>query len=169
MRASRRKLRRKRLAPSPWSQRCRRADNYADSLSGALERANLGKVIGSGADLTVELTDLERGVALIKSELVRLGGIARHNVAVHTQRRARGRVGHACVPGGGKRYRVIKEFADHDRHRHPQGEEWTFLRSAFVPYHSGRSWFVSFDGRDETHIRLQGIPEEQGYEFLVEV
>jgi hypothetical protein len=37
------------------------------------------------------------------------------------------------------------------------------------------SWCVAFDGREETHIRLQGIPEEQGYvldtlaEFLVEV
>jgi hypothetical protein len=24
------------------------------------------------------------------------------------------------------------------------------------------SWFVSFDNVGETHIRLQGIPEEQG-------
>jgi hypothetical protein len=75
----------------------------------------------------------------------------------------------------GKRYRVVKAFMDHDRATHPEGEEWTFLRSAFVPYHSGVSWFVSFDGREETHIRLQGIPEEQGHvldnpaQYLVEV
>jgi hypothetical protein len=62
----------------------------------------------------------------------------------------------------GRRYRVIKAFVDHDRDAHPVGEEWTFLRSAFVPYHSGMSWFVSFDGAQETHIRLQAIPEEQG-------
>jgi hypothetical protein len=39
----------------------------------------------------------------------------------------------------GKRYRVIKAFVDHDRDAHPAGEEWTFLRSAFVPHHSGVS------------------------------
>jgi hypothetical protein len=33
----------------------------------------------------------------------------------------------------GRRYRVIKAFTDHDRDVHAQGEEWTFLRSAFVP------------------------------------
>jgi uncharacterized protein DUF3601 len=62
----------------------------------------------------------------------------------------------------GRRYRVIKAFTDHDRDVHAQGEEWTFLRSAFVPYHSGLSWFVSFDGVQETHIRMQTTPEEQG-------
>jgi hypothetical protein len=151
------------------------ADRYADSLGVALERANLGKVIGSGADLTVELTDLERGVAAIKRELLRLGAsrdatlkFTRNGIQVVES------VMHLYLEPG-KRYRVIKAFADHDRDAHPEGEEWTFLRSAFVPYHSGMSWFVSFDGREETHIRLQGIPEEQGHvldnlaEYLVEV
>src|SRR5687767_13830029 len=49
------------------------ADKHAAALGVALERANLGKVTGSGADLTVELKDLERGVAMIKRELLRLG------------------------------------------------------------------------------------------------
>ena len=43
--------------------------------------------------------------------------------------------------------------------------EWTFLRSAFVPYHSGLSWFVSCDGAQETHIRMQSTPEEQGMDI----
>jgi hypothetical protein len=49
------------------------------------------------------------------------------------------------------------------------------LRSAFAPYHSGMSWFVSIDGTQETHIRMQSTPEEQGYilsnlaEYLVAV
>lgn len=151
------------------------ADKYADALGVALERASLGKVMESGEDLTVELTDLERGVALIKRELLRLGAsrdtkleFRRNGVDVIDS------VMHLYLEPG-KRYRVIKAFVDHDRDAHPEGEEWTFLRSAFVPYHSGVSWFVSFDGREETHIRLQGIPEEQGRvldslaEFLVEV
>lgn len=150
------------------------ADKFADSLGAALERASLGKVIGSGADLTVQLTHLERGVALIKRELLRLG--AARDTTLHFRRNSVDvveSVMHLYLEPG-KRYRVIKAFVDHDRDHHPQGEEWTFLRSAFTPYHSGMSWFVSFDGRAETHIRLQGIPEEQGYvldnlgEFLVE-
>jgi hypothetical protein len=151
------------------------ADKYADALGVALDRANLGKVVGSGADLTVELTDLERGVALIKRELLRLG--ASRNTTLEFRRKGVDvveSVMHLYLEPG-KRYRVIKAFDDHDRDHHPQGEEWTFLRCAFAPYHSGMSWFVSPDGRAETHIRLQGIPEEQGYvldnlaEFLVEV
>jgi hypothetical protein len=151
------------------------ADKYADSLRVALERANLGKVIGSGADLTVELTDLDRGLALIKRELVRLGA-SRDTRLEFTRKGVHNveSVMHLYLEPG-KRYRVIKAFVDHDRDAHPEGEEWTFLRCAFVPYHSGMSWFVAFDGREETHIRLQGIPEEQGHvldnlaEFLVEV
>ena len=151
------------------------ADKYDRAIGAALERANLGKVTGVGADLTVELTDLERGVALIKRELLRLGASRDTTLAF----RRKGvdvvdSVMHLYLEPG-KRYRVIKAFVDHDRDPHPEGEEWTFLRSAFVPYHSGMSWFVAFDGREETHIRLQGIPEEQGHvldnlaEYLVEV
>ena len=151
------------------------ADKYADSLGLALERANLGKVLGRGADLTVQLTDLERGLALIKRELLRLGA-SRDTTLEFTRKGVHlvESVMHLYLEPG-KRYRVIKAFVDHDRTPHPEGEEWTFLRSAFVPYHSGMSWFVSLDGREETHIRLQGIPEEQGHvldnlaEFLIEV
>jgi hypothetical protein len=151
------------------------ADQYADSLAVTLGRANLGKVIGGGADLTVELTELERGLALIKRELLRLGA-SRDTTLEFTRKGVHNveSVRHLYLEPG-HRYRVIKAFVDHDRDPHPEGEEWTFLRSAFVPYHSGMSWLVAFDGREETHIRLQGIPEEQGHvldnlpEFLVEV
>jgi len=63
-----------------------------------------------------------------------------------------------CV---GRRYRVRRAFTDHDRDVHPVGEEWTFLGHAFLPYHDGLSWFVSFDGAHEWHIRMQCRPEEQ--------
>lgn len=62
----------------------------------------------------------------------------------------------------GKRYRVIKEFEDYDRHVHPQGEEWLFLGYSFLPYDDGLSWFVSFDGVREWHIPMQWRDEEQG-------
>ena len=62
----------------------------------------------------------------------------------------------------GQRYRVKREFIDHDRDVHPVGEEWTFLAHAFVPYHDGLSWFISFDGVREWHVRMQCHAEEQG-------
>jgi hypothetical protein len=62
----------------------------------------------------------------------------------------------------GLRYRVVKEFADFDRDRHPIGEEWVFLGCAFLPYEDGLSFFVSLDGTQEWHIRLQWRPEQQG-------
>jgi hypothetical protein len=34
----------------------------------------------------------------------------------------------------GRRYRVVKPFVDDDRGQHPEGEEWTFIGSYFVPY-----------------------------------
>lgn len=61
----------------------------------------------------------------------------------------------------GKRYRVVKEFVDHDRDLHPVGEEWVFLCTAFLPYDDGRSLFVSADGEREWHIRMQDREEEQ--------
>lgn len=60
------------------------------------------------------------------------------------------------------RYRVIKAFTDFDRHVHLEGEEWSFLGSAFVPYDDGMSFFVSFDDQQEWQVRLQWRPEEQG-------
>jgi len=63
----------------------------------------------------------------------------------------------------GHRYRVVREFNDYDGALHPVGEEWTFLGAAFLPYDDGWSWFVSFDGTHEWHIRLQDRPGEQGH------
>jgi hypothetical protein len=61
----------------------------------------------------------------------------------------------------GLRYRVVRAFADHDGHTHPEGEEWTFLGSAFAPYDDGLSWFVSLDGNREWQIPMQWRAEEQ--------
>jgi hypothetical protein len=87
-------------------------------------------------------------------------------VATAFERRAKAARASGGRGGTGSNLRLgestIKAFTDHDRDVHPFGEEWTFLRSVFVPYHSGMSWFVSFDNVGETHIRLQGIPQEQG-------
>lgn len=62
----------------------------------------------------------------------------------------------------GKRYRVIKPFKDFDGREHPVGETWTYVGTAFLPYDDGRSIFVSLDGENEWHIRMQDRPEEQG-------
>jgi hypothetical protein len=152
-----------------------RVGKYDGPLELAVTRENLGKVIGGAADLTVELTDLERGLAFLKRELLRLEA-PKETMLEFTRNRVQ--VAESVMElhlEPGQRYRVIKAFTDHDRDPHPQGEEWTFLRSAFTPYHSGMSWFVSFDGAQETHIRMQSTAEEQGYilsnlaEYLVAV
>jgi hypothetical protein len=139
-----------------------RREKFATPLDAALQRENLGKVTGSEIAVTVELTELERGVAFVKRELLRLG-VPKETTLEFTRNgvHVRESVMELRLEAG-QRYRVIKAFTDHDRDDHPVGEEWTFLRSAFVPYHSGMSWFVTFDGVEETHIRLQSIPEEQG-------
>lgn len=62
----------------------------------------------------------------------------------------------------GERYEVIQEFTDYDQHLHAVGESWVFLGYSFLPYDDGMSFFVSFDGEQEWHIRLQWRPEEQG-------
>ena len=137
-------------------------DSITPILDAALQRESLGKVTGSEAGVTVELMDLERGLAFMKRELLRLG-VPKDTMLEFTRNGVQ--VAESVMDlhlEPGTRYRVIKSFVDHDRDVHPEGEEWTFLRSAFVPYHSGMSWFVSFDGVEETHIRLQSIPEEQG-------
>jgi hypothetical protein len=64
-------------------------------------------------------------------------------------------------PGG--RYRVIEAFTDFDRQEHPVGEEWTFLRDSFLPYESGMTFFVSYDGKEESTIRLQWRQESQAH------
>ena len=61
----------------------------------------------------------------------------------------------------GRRYVVIREFADHDGTVHPPGEAWTFLGHSFIPYHDGLSLFVSLDGIHEWQIPMQWVKEEQ--------
>jgi hypothetical protein len=62
----------------------------------------------------------------------------------------------------GRRYRVVREFADYDKGVHLPGEEWVFLGHSFLPYEDGMSFFVTRDGVGEWHIRLQWRREEQG-------
>jgi len=152
-----------------------RVQKYDEPLDAALARESLGRVIAGTPDLTVEVIDLARGLPFLKRELLRLGVPQQTTLQfAHFGVQANEPV-MALDLEPGRRYRVIKAFTDHDRDAHPEGEEWTFLRSAFVPYHSGLSWFVSFDGVQETHIRMQSTPEEQGYivsnlaEYLVAV
>jgi len=64
---------------------------------------------------------------------------------------------------GGQRYRVKSEFADYDGHTHPVGEEWLFLGYSFLPHDDGMSFFVSLDGTQEWHIRLQWRADAQGH------
>ena len=138
-----------------------RVEKYDRPLEVALARQNLGRVIG-GVQLAIALADPGRGLPFLKRELLRLG-VPKQTTLEFTHygvNVAESVMSIELEPG--QRYRVIKAFTDHDRDLHPEGEEWTFLRSAFVPYHSGMSWFVSFDGVTETHIRMQSMPEEQG-------
>ncbi len=62
----------------------------------------------------------------------------------------------------GRRYRVRKSFTDYDQDEHPSGESWVYLGFNFLPYDDGLSLFVSLDGEQEWHIRLQWRPEQQG-------
>ncbi len=62
----------------------------------------------------------------------------------------------------GRRYEVVRPFDDYDKVRHEVGEAWTFLGYNFLPYDDGLSLFVSLDGQQEWHIRMQWRPEEQG-------
>jgi hypothetical protein len=139
-----------------------RVAKYDEPIELALKREGLGRVVAGATDLTVAVIDLGRGRAFLKRELLRLG-VPRDTTLhyAHFGGQATDSV-LALDLEPGRRYRVVKAFTDHDRDVHPEGEEWTFLRSAFVPYHSGLSWFVSFDGVQETHIRLQTTAEEQG-------
>jgi hypothetical protein len=61
----------------------------------------------------------------------------------------------------GKHYEVRRAFVDYDGGEHPVGEHWTFLTYNFLPYDDGLSLFVSLDGQQEWHIRLQDREEEQ--------
>ncbi len=62
----------------------------------------------------------------------------------------------------GRRYVVLRAFRDYDGDMHAPGEAWVFLGSAFLPYEEGLSLFVSLDGKQEWHIRMQRLEQEQG-------
>lgn len=62
----------------------------------------------------------------------------------------------------GRAYRVVRTFVDFDGVTHPEGERWTFLGSNYLPYDAGLSLFVSLDGEQEWHIRMQCHAEAQG-------
>jgi hypothetical protein len=62
----------------------------------------------------------------------------------------------------GRRYRVSQAFFDYEGEEHPVGEEWTYLGHNFLPYEDGLSLFVSLDGEQAWHIRMQWTEEAQG-------
>jgi hypothetical protein len=62
----------------------------------------------------------------------------------------------------GHRYQIRQSFRDYDHFEHPAGETWTYLGFSFLPYDDGLSLFVSLDGDQEWHIRMQLRAEEQG-------
>jgi hypothetical protein len=62
----------------------------------------------------------------------------------------------------GRPYRVMQSFRDYDGTEHPVGEQWTYVGYNFLPYDDGLSLFVSLDGEQEWHIRMQVRPEQQG-------
>ena len=62
----------------------------------------------------------------------------------------------------GRAYVVTQTFTDYDRSVHPVGERWIYLSSSFLPHDDGLSLFVSLDGSQEWHIRMQLRDEEQG-------
>jgi hypothetical protein len=57
------------------------------------------------------------------------------------------------VPG--QRYAVTRPFIDYDGDAHPLGETWWYRGYNYSAYDSGLSLFVSVDGKDEWHIRLE--------------
>jgi hypothetical protein len=61
----------------------------------------------------------------------------------------------------GRRYQITQSFRDYDHFEHPAGETWTYLGFSFLPYDDGLSLFVSLDGDQEWHIRMQLRAEEQ--------
>lgn len=62
----------------------------------------------------------------------------------------------------GRRYRVLKSFADYDGDAHSVGEEWVFLGYSFFPHEDGLSLFISLDGENEWMIRMQSRADQQG-------
>lgn len=61
----------------------------------------------------------------------------------------------------GEQYEVIAEFEDFDGGIHRVGDRWTFLGCSFLPYDGGLSLFVSYDGEQEWHIRMQEVRQHE--------
>ncbi len=61
----------------------------------------------------------------------------------------------------GVQYRVVRSFTDYDRDEHAPGEIWIYLGYNFLPYDDGLSLFVSVNGEQEWHIRMQLRDDEQ--------
>ena len=62
----------------------------------------------------------------------------------------------------GRHYRVIQPFVDFDGDPHPTGETWLYLGHNFLPHDDGLSLFISLNGEESWHVRMQLIEEEQG-------
>jgi Domain of unknown function (DUF3601). len=62
----------------------------------------------------------------------------------------------------GTRYRVVRAFADYDGQVHPEGEEWVFVGTSFLPYDDGLSVFVKDADGQQHQIRMQWRDEAQG-------
>jgi hypothetical protein len=60
----------------------------------------------------------------------------------------------------GETYKVIKEFTDFDGKIHEVGECWTFEKTAYLPYHSGLSFYVIENGQ-RVMYRFHDEPEAQ--------
>lgn len=62
----------------------------------------------------------------------------------------------------GKYYKVMKTFVDYDKVTRYEGEVWKFVGSSYLAYEDGLSLFFRIKGK-LVHVRLQAIPEQQGY------
>ena len=61
----------------------------------------------------------------------------------------------------GKRYRVVRDFADADGTQHRTGEEWHFIASMFSPYDDELMLVVRNDDDSEWRMFLHWKPESQ--------
>ncbi|MBM4041404.1 MAG: DUF3601 domain-containing protein [Planctomycetes bacterium] len=62
----------------------------------------------------------------------------------------------------GNWYRVRREFTDAEGDRHPVGETWRFVGTAYMHYDDVRCFCVSLDGEGEWWFHLMGDPAAQG-------
>ncbi len=68
-----------------------------------------------------------------------------------------------CTPSydflsAGNWYRVKREFTDASGDRHPVGETWRFVGTAYMHYDDVRGFCVSLDGEGEWLFHLMGDP-----------